>query len=51
MQKYGVSNNSWIRMICAPCCAAWRTSRSAVAMLASISQPHANCIAATVTSR
>ena len=32
MQKYGVSNSSWIRMICAPCFAASRTSRSAVAM-------------------
>jgi hypothetical protein len=51
MQKYGVSNNSWIRMICAPRFAASRTSRSAVAMLRSTSQLQANCMAATVTSR
>ena len=51
MQKYGVSNNSWIRMICAPCFAAWRTSFSALAMFASTSQPQANCVAATTTSR
>src|SRR5690606_26617601 len=33
-QKYGVSNNSWIRMICEPLAAAWRTSCSALAILA-----------------
>ena len=51
MQKYGVSNSSWMRMICAPRFAASRTSRSAVAMLRSMSQPQANCMAATVTLR
>src|SRR6185437_16024003 len=38
-------------MICAPREAAARTSRSALAMLASASQPQAICSAATVTGR
>src|SRR5246127_3495559 len=51
MQKYGVSNSSGSRMICAPLEAAWRTRRSARAMLPSMSQSHAICTAATDTGR
>ncbi len=50
-QKYGVSNSSWIRMICAPLAAASRTSLSALAMLAWRSQEQAIWVAATVTTR
>ncbi|MNC79729.1 hypothetical protein D3C75_1322910 [compost metagenome] len=50
-QKYGVSNSSWRRMICAPCAAARRTSFSALAMLADRSQEQAIWVAATVTMR
>src|SRR5882672_2485162 len=38
-------------MTCAPRAAAWRTSCSALAMLSSVSQPHAIWMAATVTGR
>src|SRR5689334_10906961 len=51
MQKYGVSNSSWSRMICAPWSAALRARRSARAMLASTSHSHAIWVAATVTRR
>src|SRR5947208_4837289 len=51
MQKYGVSNSSGSRMICAPRAAAWRTRRSARATLPSMSQSHAICTAATDTGR
>ncbi|MOA53351.1 hypothetical protein D3C78_1768010 [compost metagenome] len=50
-QKYGVSNSSWIRMICAPSAAAWRTSFSALAIFAALSQEQAIWVAATVTIR
>src|SRR5476649_1077083 len=50
-QKYGASNSSWIRMICAPLAAASRTSLSAVSRLASRSQEQAIWVAATVTIR
>src|SRR5262245_25858193 len=49
MQKYGVSNSSCRRMTLAPWSAALRARRSARAMLASTSQSHAICVAATVT--
>src|SRR5689334_3528985 len=51
MQKYGVSNSSWSRMICVPWSAALRARRSARAMLASTSHSHAIWVAATVTRR
>ena len=51
MQKYGVSNNSGSRMICAPRAAASRTSFSALAMLPARSQSQRICVAATVTWR
>src|SRR5277367_4369613 len=49
MQKYGVSNNSWIRITWAPRAAASRISFSARAMFASRSQLQAIWVAATVT--
>src|SRR5450432_2187534 len=51
MQKYGVSNSSGSRMICAPRPAASRTSASPRAMLAAASQPQDIWMAATVTGR
>src|SRR5882724_8234558 len=51
MQKYGASNNSGSRMICAPRAAASRTSLSAFAMLPAVSQPQDIWMPATVTWR
>src|SRR6185437_289890 len=51
MQKYGVSNSSGSRMICAPRAAASRTSCSAFVMFAAASQPHDIWIVARVTGR
>ena len=51
MQKYGVSNSSWMRMICAPCFAACAHQPLGGGDVRATSQPQANCIAATVTSR
>src|SRR3954454_20180475 len=51
MQKYGASNNSGSRMICAPRPAASRTSFSALAMLPATFQSQDICVAATVTWR
>src|SRR5882757_5185072 len=51
MQKYGASNNSGSRMICAPRAAASRTNFSAFAILPSASQSHDIWVAATVTWR
>src|SRR5882724_7794847 len=51
MQKYGASNNSGSRMICAPRAAASRTSLCALAMLPAASQSQDIWMAATVTWR
>src|SRR6202022_3680100 len=51
MQKYGASNNSGSRMICAPRAAASRTSLCAFAILPAASQSQDIWMAATVTWR
>src|SRR6266850_2664420 len=51
MQKYGASNNSGRRMICAPRAAAARTSWCAFAILPAASQSQDIWMAATVTWR